>query len=122
MRHEAAGPSYWLLRYAPSIRNWMLGKVGQSRDGSYEVSNLLAFDDTDDGASHKYKISKMVFVQPANVLSAPLVFNIISVKGGSLVCAVSWQAGALDVPLEEEDLFVDGICSSLQADFEALRD
>ncbi|KAJ5612467.1 hypothetical protein N7510_005661 [Penicillium lagena] len=111
-----------LLRYAPSIRNWTLGKVGQRRDGSYEVSNLLAFDDTDDGASPKYKISKMVFAQPANVLSAPLVFNIVSVKGRSLVCAVSWQAGALGVPLEEEDLFVDGICSSLQADFEALGD
>lgn len=114
--------SIGLLRYAPSIRNWTLGKVGQPRDGSYEVSNLLAFDDTDGGASHKYKITKMVFAQPANVPSAPLVFNIISVKGGSLVCAVSWQAGALGMPLEEEDSFVDGICSSLQADFEALRD
>jgi hypothetical protein len=36
------------------------------------------------------------------------------------MCAVSWQAGALDVPVEEEILLVDEICSSLRADFEAL--
>ncbi|OQD86976.1 hypothetical protein PENANT_c006G09570 [Penicillium antarcticum] len=89
-----------LLRYAPSIRGWMLGKIGSQRDSSYELSNLLAFDggNTGDGC----KISKMVFSQPGNCLSAPLVFNIISVKGGSLVCTVSWQVGALSMSAEEE--------------------
>ncbi|KAF5856573.1 hypothetical protein ETB97_007130 [Aspergillus alliaceus] len=111
-----------LLRYAPSIRNWMLGKVGQQRDCSYEVSNLLAFDGNNGVASDKCKISKMVFVQPGNVPSGPLVFNVISVKGGSLMCAITWQAGALGVPIEEEIPLVDDICSSLRADFEALRD
>ena len=111
-----------LLRYAPSIRNWTRSKIGQRRDCSYEVSNLLAFDGTGDGANPKCKISKMVFTQPGNVLSAPLVFNIISVKGGSLMCTVSWQVGALDVPIEDEMPLVDEICSSLRADFEALSD
>ncbi|KAJ5096384.1 hypothetical protein NUU61_005740 [Penicillium alfredii] len=112
-----------LLRYVPSIRNWTLGKLGQQRDSSYEMSNLLAFDGmSGDANNSKCKISKMVFVQPGNVPSAPLVFNMISVKGGSLVCAVSWQVGALDVPIEEESALVDAICSSLHADFEALSD
>lgn len=108
-----------LLRYVPSIRDWTLGKVGQQRDSSYEVSNLVAFDSTGSDANGNCKISKMVFVQPANVLSSPLAFNIVSVKGGSLMCTVSWQAGALDVPVEETS-FVDEICSSIRADFEAL--
>ncbi|KAJ5899621.1 hypothetical protein N7495_004365 [Penicillium taxi] len=109
-----------LLRYAPSIRGYTLGKLGSRRDCSFDLSNLLAFDGISD-ANSKCKITKMVFVQPGNVLSAPLQFNIISVKGGSLVCAVSWQAGALDVPLDEEKAFVDDICSSIRADLEALR-
>ncbi|KAJ5437408.1 Alcohol acetyltransferase [Penicillium cf. griseofulvum] len=111
-----------LLRYAPSIRNWTLSKIGQQRDSSYELSNLLAFDNMDDSADQKCKVVKMVFSQPGNVTSAPLVFNMISVKGGSLVCTVSWQAGALDVSAEEEMPLVDNICSSIRADFEAMRD
>jgi hypothetical protein len=110
-----------LLRYVPGIRKWTLSKIGQQRDSSYELSNLLAFDNMDGSEVQKYRISKMVFTQPGNVPSAPLVFNIISVKGGSLMCTVSWQAGALGVPLEEEWSFVDGICLSIQADFEGLR-
>jgi hypothetical protein len=106
-----------LLRYAPSIRNWTLGKVGQQRDCSYEVSNLLAFGGG--GRENQCKITQMVFAQSANVLSAPLVFDIVSVKGGSLMCAVSWQAGALGVPVEKETSLVDEICLSLRADFEA---
>lgn len=33
-----------LLRYAPSVRKWIVGKVGGRRDCSYEVSNLTSFD------------------------------------------------------------------------------
>ncbi|KAL4997998.1 hypothetical protein BDV10DRAFT_168011 [Aspergillus recurvatus] len=108
-----------LLRYAPSIRDWTAGKVGQRRDCSYEVSNLLAFDGAA-GEGDKCKITKMVFATPANVVSGPLVFNIISVKGGNLVVTVNWQAGALDMAIEEEMGFVDAVCESIKADFESL--
>lgn len=69
-----------LLRYVPSIRKWTLGKIGQRRDCSYEMSDLLAVDGG--GADHKCKITKMMFTQPGNALSGPLVFNTVSVKGG----------------------------------------
>jgi hypothetical protein len=59
--------AFCLLKYAPSIRNWTQGKIGHQRDCSYEVSNLLAFDGIGGGANHNFKISKMIFVQPANV-------------------------------------------------------
>lgn len=110
-----------LLRYVPAIREWTRSKIGQQRDSSYELSNLLAFDNMD-GANQNCTISKMVFSQPGNAPSAPLVFNVISVKGGSLVCTVSWQAGALGIPLDEERSFVNGICSSIRTDFEALAE
>ncbi|KAL2854086.1 hypothetical protein BJX68DRAFT_38889 [Aspergillus pseudodeflectus] len=110
-----------LLRYAPSIRGWTLGKIGERRDSSYEVSNLLAFDSAAVGS--KCRVTKMVFVQPGNVLSAPLVFNVVSVKGGSLVIAVSWQAGALGLDrVDEEGSFVEGVCEGIRAGFERLRD
>lgn len=108
-----------LLRYVPGIRKWTLSKIGQQRDSSYELSNLLAFDN-EDGEKQNCRVAKMVFSQPGNVTSAPLVFNVIGVKGGSLMCTVSWQAGALGVPLDEERSFVDGICLSIRTDFEAL--
>lgn len=110
-----------LLRYAPSIRSWLLGKVGNQRDCSYELSNLLAFDGDLGAANPECNISKMIFSQPGNALSAPLVFNVISVKGGSLICAISWQTGALGLPVDEEDSLVDVISSSIQTDLAALE-
>jgi hypothetical protein len=111
-----------LLRYAPSIRGWTLGKIGERRDSSYEVSNLLAFDSAAGDSEGKCRIGKMVFAQPGNVLSAPLVFNIVSVKGGSLVIAVSWQVGALGLEkVEEEGRFVKRVCEGIRAGFESLK-
>lgn len=111
-----------LLRYAPSIRNWTLGKIGKHRDCSYELSNLLAFSDCLSDTRPTIKIEKMLFTRPANPISAPLEFNIVSVKGGSLVWIVSWQEGALGVPPGKEMQLVDGVLSSVRADFEALVD
>jgi hypothetical protein len=111
-----------LLRYVPSIRNWTLGKIGKQRDCSYELSNLLAFEDISSDTQRTIKIEKMLFTRPANPISAPLEFNIVSVRGGSLVCIVSWQEGALGVPLEKEIPLVDGVLSSVHADFQALVD
>ncbi|KAL3467927.1 hypothetical protein BJX64DRAFT_246502, partial [Aspergillus heterothallicus] len=89
-----------LLRYAPSIRRWTVEKIGKRRDTSFEVSNLLAYGghnigEEGRGARGRVSVSKMVFAQPGNALSAPLVFNVVSVRGGSLVIAVTWQGGAL---------------------------
>ncbi|KAJ5266450.1 hypothetical protein N7478_009258 [Penicillium angulare] len=109
-----------LLRYAPSIMSWTKSKIGQIRDCSYELSNLLSFRDVDAGTSESINISKMIFSQPGNNTSGPLVFNIISVQGGNLVCAVSWQHGALGLPIEEEFPLVDAICASIRSDFESL--
>lgn len=107
-----------LLRYAPSIRGWTAKKMGERRDCSYRVSNLLAFD----GSSEKGAwISKVIFATPADATGSPLAFDIVSLKGGSLVCSVGWQAGALGVPVEEESKLVEEICSSIRADFEGLR-
>jgi Alcohol acetyltransferase len=107
-----------VLRFVPSHKESMVSKLGAKRDGSYALSNILAFDGS--GRGNYCRISKMVMASSAAVPSAPLSFCIVSVKDGSLICTVSWQPGALGCPLEKEASFVDEICSSLRGDFEAL--
>ena len=107
-----------LLRFVPSHKESMVSKLGGKREGSYALSNMLAFDGGDEG--YNCRISKMVVASSAAVPSAPLSFCIISVKSGSLMCTVSWQPGALGCPIEEEAFFVDEICTSLRGDFETL--
>ncbi|KAJ8121470.1 hypothetical protein ONZ43_g2087 [Nemania bipapillata] len=105
-----------LLRYAPNIRKWLQKKLGGRRDCSYELSNLMSFDTGKDGY-HCCKISKMIFAQPGNVVGAPISFNLASVKGGPLVCTITWQQGALGVPVESEDALVNNIRNSLREEF-----
>ncbi|KAI5459208.1 hypothetical protein BGZ63DRAFT_491280 [Mariannaea sp. PMI_226] len=106
-----------LLRYVSNIRNWTLGKLGQGRDCSFEVSNVGVFDIIEDGVNPQARLEKMIFAQPGHVLSAPLCFNFVSVKGGSMIYTMTWQVGALGVPCDEEDQFVEEICSALDAEF-----
>jgi hypothetical protein len=104
-----------LLRYAPSIRGWLKGKLGGQREGSYEVSNLgvVEFDEgVKEGAA---KITEMVFAQPGHVIGTPLCFNIVSVKGGGLMYTVTWPKGALGV--QDEEGFMNQICGSIKGGF-----
>lgn len=112
-----------LLRYLPSMRNWTLSKLGQQRDCSFEVSNIGTFDNNNDAPYNhaKAKITRMVFAQPGHVLSAPLAFNLVSVKGAALMYTVSWQAGALNIGEDNEESVVDEICSSIERDFAELQ-
>jgi hypothetical protein len=107
-----------MLRYVPNQKDSIVSKLGTTREGSYAVSNMLAVDGG--RAEDSCRITKMVVATSAAVPSAPLSFMLVSIKGSSLVCTVSWQPGALGCPLEREDSFVDEICSSLEADFASL--
>ncbi|KAH9226468.1 hypothetical protein K456DRAFT_1766385 [Colletotrichum gloeosporioides 23] len=109
-----------LLRYLPSVRKWLLSKLGQRRDCSHEVSNVGAFEGATRDGEKKATITHVVFSQPGHVSSAPICFNISSVKQGPLVYTVTWPTGALGIPEVEEDAVVDTICTSIQADFEAI--
>ncbi|KAL4808789.1 alcohol acetyltransferase [Aspergillus unguis] len=104
-----------LLRYAPSIRGWTESQIGGRRDCSYRISNLLAFDPGESGLS---RITKVVFSTPADVTGAPLNLDIVSLKGGSLVCSVGWQAGALG--LDDEEGFVERVLEGTRAGFEGV--
>jgi hypothetical protein len=113
-----------LLRYVPSIRKWTVGKIGQQREGSYDISNLGAFSDVQrDSKSDRRRceLTKMVFSHSTSPIAEPLVFSAVSVKEGSLVFSVGWVPGGLGLPEACEDEFVEGICASVRESFRTLE-
>ncbi|KAI5865332.1 hypothetical protein GGS23DRAFT_558752 [Durotheca rogersii] len=106
-----------LLKFVPSHRDSMKTKIGAPRDGSYSVSNMLAFDG---GKAGGISISNLVVGSSAAVPSAPLSFCIVSVQGGSMIISVNWQPGATGLPVEKEDAFISDIFKSLEGDFKLL--
>ncbi|CAG7562512.1 unnamed protein product [Fusarium equiseti] len=107
-----------LLRYASSIREWTLGKIGKRRDSSYEFSNVGVFDG-DALGKDQVKVTKMTFAQPGHVGGCPISFNVASVKGGDLVYTVTWQPGALGLGDDEamEEKIVEEICDNIKRGF-----
>lgn len=108
-----------LLRFVPNMRSWLEGKIGQRREASYELSNVGAFED-EDGENGRVRVKDMVFAQPGMVAGAPICFNVISVKGGNLVYAMTWIPGSLGLEREEdEEGFVEGLRKLVLEGFEA---
>ncbi|KAF4445737.1 hypothetical protein F53441_10556 [Fusarium austroafricanum] len=112
-----------LLRYAPSIRKWTLGKIGKKRDSSYEFSNVGVFDgspadENENENQNQVKVTKLTFAQPGHVGGCPISFNVASVKGGDLVYTVTWQPGALGLGDDAaEEKIVEEICDDVQRGF-----
>lgn len=112
-----------LLEYAKPLRKWHLGKMGKTRDSSYEVSNLMTFDPPSIAPA---RMDRIVFAQPADASGHPLSFNVVSMKKRALEIAISWQVGALALPgsvekrQEVEEEFVAGVATALKKEFEFL--
>lgn len=108
-----------LLRYLNDVRSWLLSQLGERRDCSYEVSNLISFQPS--GATERCSVTEMIFCQPANVLGAALDFNVVSVVNGPLSIAVSWQPGALSLTSEQDEgAFVEMVCQRIRSGFARL--
>lgn len=93
-----------------------LGKLGQRRDCSFEVSNIGVFSsegDEEDGGD--IRVKEVVFAQPGQFFGAPLAFNVVSVKGGDLMYSVTWKEGGLGVgDGKMEDEVVERICEGVE--------
>ncbi|KAH9893808.1 alcohol acetyltransferase [Xylariomycetidae sp. FL2044] len=114
-----------LLRYVHGIRNWTAAKIGGKRDCSYELSNLGAFDTTGAEApgdrGQQCSITKMVFARPSDAIGSPIGFSVVNVRGGIMVISISWQEGALGIPVESESAFVDRVSTFLEEDLKNLE-
>lgn len=87
-----------LLAWISNMKTWMGGQLGHTRDASWQLSNLMAFD----GGQKAITIEKMYFCQPADVVGQPIDFNTVSVKGGDLVICAVWQPGSLGLDGSDE--------------------
>jgi len=84
-----------LLSWISNFDSWMQGQLGKSRDGSWQLSNLMSFDGKLETGDDAVAVEKMFFCQPAHAVGEPLDFNVISTKGGDLVICTGWQVGAI---------------------------
>ncbi|GME26897.1 alcohol acetyltransferase [Neofusicoccum parvum] len=105
-----------LLAYLRSFRPWLEGQVGRVREASYEISNVMAFEA---GAGGGWDVDGVVFSQPANATGCPVCFSVVSMKGGDLVVALTWQEGVLGVD-GDEDAWARGVCGALEESMKAL--
>lgn len=123
-----------LLKYAQPLRKWHQGKLGKARDTSYELSNVMAFDPKCNTVDEKestaadsgVKIESVCFSQPADAAGVPLFYNVVSLRGGDLSMAISWQIGALGIQGSDADTetiergFVDSLGGLIQEQFAKL--
>ncbi|KAK5937195.1 Alcohol acetyltransferase [Knufia obscura] len=86
-----------LLNWVSNFDSWMEGQVGEARDASWQMSNLMSFDGKPKDGEGIVEVEKMFFCQPGHAVGEPLDFNTISTKGGDLVICSGWQIGAIGV-------------------------
>jgi hypothetical protein len=123
-----------LLSYATSVKQWLQGKHGKSRDTSFEVSNLMSFDCEVNSPVHQalhLKVTDIYFAQPADAVGHPISFNVVSLRDGDLVIMCCWQAGALglvqkdslatahDVQAKTERAFMKAVARHLSDELQA---
>ncbi|KAL4875040.1 hypothetical protein BJY04DRAFT_224429 [Aspergillus karnatakaensis] len=100
-----------LVAYLNEFRPWFLGKLGQKRDSSYEISNAVVFEPPSASEREEWDIERMVFSQPANVTSCPLSFSVVTRKDGDMVLTLNWQVGVLGV--DDEDAFAKDVLARI---------
>ncbi|KAJ2903160.1 hypothetical protein MKZ38_010292 [Zalerion maritima] len=76
---------------------------GKPRSATWEVSNIGAMDNGDEGAGEGggWAMKSSLFSQSALVLGAALGVNVAGVKGGDINVSFTWQDGIVDTQLIE---------------------
>ncbi|KFY04120.1 hypothetical protein O988_00973 [Pseudogymnoascus sp. VKM F-3808] len=87
------------LKLIPNVVKFLEGKPGQSRERSFEISNLGVVDfgkGKVEGTEESVGCEKVVFGQSANVTGAAYSFSVATAKGGELTVLLSWQKGVVE--------------------------
>lgn len=101
-----------VLRHLSDFEAHFRGRLGKRHEFSFEISNLGVFKGRGAGAGRWNIPTRVVFSQSANVASCPVDFSVISVKGGDLVIALSFQEGGAEPELMRRVL--DGLKSEVE--------
>jgi hypothetical protein len=87
-----------LLRYIEDYGEWCQNRIGREREYSFELSNVGVID----GGNGECRIKKMMSSQSCNIIGAPFVFSVATVKGGPLTIALSWQQDVIETEMAEK--------------------
>lgn len=87
-----------MLRYIDDFKVSLLTKMGKQRENSFGITNLGMFPTQPraaDGSSSPapWVISDLLFSQSCHVNGSAIQFCIVSVEGGDMNIALSWQEG-----------------------------
>lgn len=86
------------LKVIPNIAKFLESKPGQSREKSFEISNLgvVDFGKGMEGSEEGVRCERVVFGQSANVIGAAYSFSVATAKEGELSVLLSWQKGVVE--------------------------
>lgn len=106
-----------LMDYVTDWQKRWEGKIGKSRDATWEVSNIgLIKGVTDDYQSlGVWDIRRSFFTQPAFLAGPGFGVNVTGVEGGEVTLTLNWQGGIID------DTIVNGVVEDLSSWLEEFR-
>ncbi|MCJ1387584.1 hypothetical protein MMC18_000427 [Xylographa bjoerkii] len=80
-----------LLPYVSDHVKYYQKKIGRAREATWELSNLGVFRQTQDSLPGRWRLEVMTFTQGAQPVGSAFAVNCVSVQGGPLTIAITWQ-------------------------------
>ncbi|KAL8799602.1 MAG: hypothetical protein Q9182_005778 [Xanthomendoza sp. 2 TL-2023] len=85
-----------LLPYVSDYVKFYKKKIGRTREATFEVSNLGVFRTSQEPLPSNWTLEDMTFTQGAQPVGTAFTVNCISVQGGPLTIAITWQDSVIN--------------------------
>ncbi|KAL8820004.1 MAG: hypothetical protein Q9223_001675 [Gallowayella weberi] len=85
-----------LLPYVLDYVKFYKKKIGRAREATFEVSNLGVFRTSPEPLPGNWTLEEMTFTQGAQPVGTAFTVNCVSVQGGPLTIAITWQDSVID--------------------------
>lgn len=105
-----------LLPYVADDVQYYRKKIGKPREVTFELSNLGAFEGARGSLPKDWALETMTFTQGAQPVGPAFTVNCVSVSGGALTIAITWQESVIG-----EDV-VEGLVGAFTSLPRLLRD
>ena len=91
-----------LLPYVTDYVKFYRKKIGKPREVTFELSNLGAFERPRGSLPKDWTLETMTFTQGAQPVGPAFTVNSVSVGGGALTIAITWQESVVGEDVVEE--------------------
>ncbi|MCJ1416508.1 hypothetical protein MMC32_002846 [Xylographa parallela] len=97
-----------LLPYVSDHVKYYQKKIGKAREATFELSNLGVFKKNQESSTGNWVLKNMTFTQGAQPVGPAFAVNCVSVQGGPLTIALTWQDSVVN-----EDI-IDALAHGLE--------